>query len=274
MSVNIDEGRGGKKFALIGTSSSGKTTLAFSIVAKLKELGVLVDGVLQQDRRIAFDRDRLETHKEAQYWVIFNQLIKECELQLKRGTDVLVSDRSVLDFYAYYETMYGRDNCLLDYIWHWCASYTCLYYLEPLLYQDDGARPSDNFRMKVDVTLKKIISEAVPANVKIRKIARESIMPDILSQIDRILTKAELDILPVVLEQDCLVGGSYAFNRQTKFSDVDIYLRGSTFLNESPELEKRLQGTFGARFQIKTVTAPVWEYLKTQGFILLSYLKS
>ena len=54
-----------KKFAIIGTSSSGKTTLTFEITAKLKRLGVLVDGLFQQDRRLCFDRAKLETEIEA-----------------------------------------------------------------------------------------------------------------------------------------------------------------------------------------------------------------
>lgn len=256
-----------QKFAIIGTSSAGKTTITFQIVGKLKELGVLVDGVFQQDRRIAFDRDKLETEKEAQYWVIFNQLIKECELILKDGTDILVSDRSIVDFYAYYETMYGRDETLFNFVKYWATTYDKLYFLDKLSYQDDGSRPSEEFRDKVEDTLRKIIKEIPNCYC----IARQDIYQDILQSIDRVLTTTELDLIPGILGQDILIGGSYAFNRQTKYSDIDIYVVGDSFINSIPELEQRLSNTFGARFEVRQVTPEVAEYLTNEGFITLYY---
>lgn len=253
-----------QKFAIIGTSSAGKTTLTFQIVGKLKELGVLVDGVVQQDRRIAFDRIKLETDKEAQYWVIFNQLIKECELLLKHGTEVIVSDRSVIDFYAYYETMYGRNHVLFDFLKYWATTYDKLYFLDKLPYHNDGARPPEDFRDKVENTLRQIIKE-IPNCVSI---PREDIFQDILKQINRILSERELALIPKILERKCLIGGSYAFNRQTRYSDLDIYVIGDQFVNSFPELETRLRDTFGANFQVRQVTQPVWEYLKDEGFKL------
>lgn len=254
-----------QKFAIIGTSSVGKTTLAFQIVGKLKELGVLVDGVFQQDRRIAFDRDKLETSKEAQYWVIFNQLIKECELILKDGTDVLVSDRSVIDFYAYYETMYGRDETLFNFVKYWAKTYDKLYFLNKLKYQNDGARPSEEFRDRVDITLQKIIKEIPNCYI----IQRELIYNDILHSIKRILTDKELKLIPFILGRDVLLGGSYAFNRQTKYSDIDIYVLGDSFINRMPELEDRLSNTFGAKFEVRQVKSGVAGYLINEGFTIM-----
>ena len=37
------------KFALIGTSCSGKTTTAYALVSRLKSYGVLADGVFSQE---------------------------------------------------------------------------------------------------------------------------------------------------------------------------------------------------------------------------------
>ena len=105
-----------EKFAIIGTSSAGKTTLCYHILYELKKLGVYVDGVLQQDRRMVFPRDVLENAVEAQYWVISNMMAKENEMALRDGTDYLVSDRSVLDFYAYYEYQYGRSEEFFNFI--------------------------------------------------------------------------------------------------------------------------------------------------------------
>lgn len=253
-----------QKFALIGTSSSGKTTLTFDILARLKLLGVLVDGVLQQDRRLCFDRSKLETHPEAQYAVIFNMVVKESELSCKDGVDVIVSDRSVLDFYAYYECMYGRSQYLFDFIKQWCSSYCSLYYLNPLTYQDDGSRPTNSFRLRVDECLVAIIEELSLPNLL--KVDRDSVYSNILGKIKRKLGKEELLLLPKILKSDCLVGGSYAFNRATKYSDVDIYIKGDDF-HQSHDLENVLRGIFGVSMEVRFVTPDVYNYLKNQGFI-------
>lgn len=252
-----------QKFAIIGTSSAGKTTLTFEIIGKLKRLGVLVDGVVQQDRRIAFDRIKLETDVEAQYWVIFNQLIKECELLLKHGTDVIVSDRSVIDFYAYYETMYGRNETMFAFLKMWATTYDCLYFLDKLDYHNDGARPPEEFRDKVEETLRKIVEE-IP-NVK--RLHRDHVYQDILKQLKRCLNEEELALIPKALGvQEVLIGGSYAFNRQTRFSDVDVYIKGDGYTPCFPQMEKSLRDTFGADFSVRSVCPEVWEYLQKEGF--------
>lgn len=252
-----------QKFAIIGTSSAGKTTLTFEIVGKLKRLGVLVDGVVQQDRRIAFDRVKLETDVEAQYWVIFNQLIKECELLLKHGTDVIVSDRSVIDFYAYYETMYGRNETMFNFLKMWATTYDCLYFLDKLDYHNDGARPAEDFRDRVEDTLREIIKE-IP-NVK--HIHRDDVYRDILKQLNRCLNEEELQLIPKAIGVgEVLIGGSYAFNRQTRFSDVDVYVCGERYEPSIETMEKSLRDTFGANFSVRSVCPEVWEYLKKEGF--------
>lgn len=254
------------KFAIIGTSSAGKTTLTYQVIGKLKELGVLVDGVLQQDRRIAFDRIKLETDQEAQYWVIFNQLIKECELLLKHGTDVIVSDRSVIDFYAYYETMYGRNAELFNFLKFWASTYDKLYFLEKLPYHDDGARPPEEFRDRVEVTLREIIKE-IPNVVSL---PREEVYTDILKTINRVLSNRELALIPEIIGQpQVLVGGSYAFNRQTRYSDVDVYIVG-TYNHKIEYAEKALRDVFGANFQVRSVPLSAYNYLIEEGFKVIN----
>lgn len=255
------------KFAIIGTSSAGKTTLTYQVIGKLKELGILVDGVLQQDRRIAFDRIKLETDREAQYWVIFNQLIKECELLLKHGTDVIVSDRSVIDFYAYYETMYGRNEPLYNFLQYWATTYDKLYFLEKLPYHDDGARPPEEFRDRVEETLRVII-KYIPNAVTI---PRDLIYTDILKCINRILSPRELALIPSIInEVQVLVGGSYAFNRQTRYSDIDVYIRGNAYSSKIAYAESALRDVFGANFQVRVVPGKAYEYLMSEGFMVLN----
>jgi nicotinamide riboside kinase len=147
-----------KKFGIIGTSSSGKTTLTYEVCAYLKKNKVRVDGVLQQDRRFTFPRERLDTHIEAQYAVIFNMMAKESEMQLHEGVDCIVSDRSALDFYAYLEYQYGRIEPVWNMVKYWCSTYEKLFYLPPLSqYDSDGTRPAEEFAKGVDTVLRHLI---------------------------------------------------------------------------------------------------------------------
>jgi len=155
---------------------------------------------------------------------------------------------------------------MFEFLKWWASTYDGLYYLNPLKYDDDGSRPSDEFRMRVDETLQEIITETPEVII----IDREDIYASILSKIDRILTHEELCMIPKVLGQKCLLGGSYAFNRQTKQSDVDIYLLGDEYVNSQPELEQRLKNVFGGQFEVRTVKKDAWDHLLDQGFKLFT----
>lgn len=255
-----------QKFALIGTSSAGKSTLTYELMGKLKRLGILVEGVFQQDRRLCFDREKLETDILAQYNVVFNMVCKETELLLRDGTDMILSDRSVLDFYAYMEYQYGRKESVWNFVVDWCKTYDALYYLEPLKYHDDGSRPSEDFRDRVDKYLRKLIDELhEDHNINVIQIHRDHIYQDILTKIKRILSEEEINMFGIVLQQDCLVGGGYGFNRATRSSDVDIYILGDGF-EDRPDLARRLRGVYGSNFEVRTVTKPVWDYYMKGGF--------
>lgn len=147
------------KFAFIGTSSSGKTTATYQTCGLLKEMGIRVDGILQQDRRLPFPPSLLETHAEAQYWFITNMMTVENYLVLQQGVDCIVSDRSVVDFFAYAETQWPRQLAeLRALIVAWASTYECLFYLKPRAYDNDGVRPSDEFRLAVDKTLTDLLA--------------------------------------------------------------------------------------------------------------------
>lgn len=147
------------KFAFIGTSSAGKTTATYQTCGFLKTHGIRVDGILQQDRRLPFPAALLETHAEAQYWFITNMMTAENYLALQPGVDCIVSDRSVLDFFAYAETQWPRQvNDLRQMVVSWVSTYDTLYYLPPREYDNDGVRPSDEFRLEVDKTLNNLIT--------------------------------------------------------------------------------------------------------------------
>lgn len=149
-----------KKFGIIGTSCAGKTTLAHGLVARLKSYGVLADGLFSQDRRFSFDRNKLET-EEAQNWMIANLISKEVDLSLHSDVTCLITDRTPVDLFAYYAYQYDTplSNACWSYVKQWANTYEALYYLEPLPFQDDGKRPSDEFRLGVDSKLLELIRE-------------------------------------------------------------------------------------------------------------------
>lgn len=257
-----------QKFAIIGTSSAGKSTLTYELMGKLKRLGILAEGVFQQDRRLCFDREKLETEIMAQYNVIFNMVCRETEMLLRDGTDMILSDRSVLDFYAYMEHQYGRIDHVWQFIVEWCKTYDALYYLEPLKYHDDGSRPPEEFRDKVDSVLKRLCVELGDEHgVTVFYLNREDIYKHLLSKIKRILSEEELKMFGCVLGRDCLIGGSYAFNRATKASDVDVYILGNDF-EDRPDLAKRLRGVYGVNIEVRTITKEVWDYYIAGDFRL------
>jgi predicted nucleotidyltransferase/nicotinamide riboside kinase len=266
---------GVKKFAVIGTSCSGKTTLVYNILSRLKMMGVSCDGVMQQDRRFAFERADLECFKEAQYYFICNQIMRETELTLRGHSEVLVSDRSPLDLYAYYETTYGHSDALFNFVAEWCCkTYADMFYLPPLPYVDDKQRPSDAFRMQVDQTLKGLIpcveAWGIDIHTEYKRTPQESVFDHILSKVGKKLTGTDLNIIPNVLAVDkVLIGGSYAFNRATKYSDVDVYIeRQYKFAPQSTsDCVDKLQSILGVKVQIHFVPdVVVWNYLKGQGF--------
>jgi hypothetical protein len=147
------------KFAFIGTSCSGKTTATYNTCGYLKLHGIRTDGILQQDRRLPFPASLLPTHAEAQYWFITNLMTVESYMSLQKGTDCIVSDRSVLDFFAYAKTQWPSEvKDLESFVFAWMASYTRCFYLRPRVYDNDGVRPDDEFRLSVDKTLNDLIT--------------------------------------------------------------------------------------------------------------------
>lgn len=261
-----------KKFAIIGTSSAGKTTKVHEIIWRLKMCGTLVDGVLQQDRRFSFDRQRLEDSKLAQYSFIANQIKAECDMALRPGLDVLVSDRSPLDFYAYYEWQYGYNESWWRMVRDFCQeTFTRIYYVEPVKYENDGARLSEEGRDQADEVIRNCIERYNNVvDTEIVSIPRDEIYKDILSFLGKTLQEEDLQVIPKALQQAVLIGGSYAFNRASKFSDVDVYINSAECIPSTTQLMKYystiLKDVLGVHVEVRAVNEPVWEYLKTQGF--------
>lgn len=168
------------KFAFTGTNSSGKTSMALDTTARLKFQHVLAEVVSSQDRKITWKDDHFPVDPRAHYGMICNLINAEVQAELKGDAHVVITDRSVLDLYAIFVTDHPghyMTKGLEQMVRAWMTSYTRVYYLPPLKYQEDGKRPSDEFRMKTHATLRMLMEKHAFTNVV--EIPREYCFKDI-----------------------------------------------------------------------------------------------
>lgn len=156
------------KYAFTGTNCSGKTTMALAIAARLKRQAVLAEVVCSQDRKISWKDDYFPFTPIAHYGMITNLIHAEVSASLKGDADVIITDRSVLDLYAIMATDHPdhkMTKALEPTILEWLETYTRIYYLAPLTYQEDGKRPADDFRMRTHAMLRRFMAEYNLPNV-------------------------------------------------------------------------------------------------------------
>lgn len=87
------------KLAIIGTHSTGKTTLLVRLKESLGFLGLKSEIVPEMARLCPFPINE-ETTLEAQKWILENQMAKEAEM-FQEGL-ILLCDRSTIDNLAYF----------------------------------------------------------------------------------------------------------------------------------------------------------------------------
>jgi len=145
------------KYAVIGTNSAGKSTATYLACGILKQQGINVDGIFQQDRRRPFPTELMGKYLEAHYWQLANLISVESYFSLiQSGTDVILSDRSVFDLFEYAKFQWPQSiGALEQFILTYTATYTKLFYLKPIEYVDDGQRPPKDFVNAVDVLIEK-----------------------------------------------------------------------------------------------------------------------
>ncbi len=148
------------KVAFIGTHGVGKTTLAYGLAMRLKELGANVGFLEEVARRCPFPINE-DTSLEAQTWILMDTIRREIELSKIYGE--VVCDRSVVDNYCYLELALGRREALYELVRYWASSYDLLFKvpIRPELLQDDGTRSTDRaFQAAIDTMLDALVIEA------------------------------------------------------------------------------------------------------------------
>lgn len=159
-----------KKIAFTGTNCSGKTTMALEVTARLKAQDhYLAEVVSSQDRKVTWKDDHFPVDPRAHYGMITNLIHAEVQAELKGDADVVITDRSALDLYAIALTDHPESDLIHALgvaVEAWVKTYTKIFYLPPLPYQEDGKRPADDFRMKTHAKLIELIDSSRFPNVE------------------------------------------------------------------------------------------------------------
>jgi nicotinamide riboside kinase len=153
------------KVAFIGSHGIRKTSALLAFAAEVQRAGRSVElgREVVRDNPLGINEGATG---EAQLWVLVSQIRQE--LELARKADVLVTDRGVMDNYAYYlRSCGGRDEFSVEpLVRRWTLTYDLVVRLLPdVALQADGVRStSDAFRDEVEAILDRVIPTLVPAD--------------------------------------------------------------------------------------------------------------
>lgn len=153
------------KIAFIGSHSVRKTNAVHSFAGAVGRSGRSVEVGREVVRFNPLGMNEGAT-PEAQLWVLLQQIQQELELRT-RG-EVLVTDRAVIDNYAYYlRVTGGEDPFSVDpLVRRWTASYDMFVRLLPdVALLADGVRSTnDAFRDEIERVLDSLLPDYIPAD--------------------------------------------------------------------------------------------------------------
>lgn len=150
------------KIAFVGSHGIRKTTAAHAFVNTLQRAGRSVEYGREVVRDNPLGINERATG-EAQLWVLVSQIRQELELAPK--AEVLVTDRGVVDNFAYYLRACGmRDRFAVEpLIRAWSTTYDLVVRLTPdIALRPDGTRSTnDAFRDEIEVILDDVLPRFV-----------------------------------------------------------------------------------------------------------------
>jgi nicotinamide riboside kinase len=153
------------KIAFIGSHSVRKSNAVHAFASTIGRAGrsVEVGREVIRDNPLGLNEGATP---EAQLWVLMAQV--QQELELAKRADVLVTDRSVVDNFAYYlRVTAGEDPFGVEpLIRRWAATYDLSVRLLPDVgLQADGVRStSDEFRDEIEAILDRILPDYLPGD--------------------------------------------------------------------------------------------------------------
>jgi hypothetical protein len=150
------------KVAFIGSHGIRKTSAALAFAAEVQRAGRSVElgREVVRDNPLGINEGATG---EAQLWVLVSQIRQE--LELARKADVLVTDRGVMDNYAYYLRACGGVDAfeVEPLVRQWSQTYDLVVRLLPdVALQADGVRStSDAFRDEIEAILDRVLPDLV-----------------------------------------------------------------------------------------------------------------
>lgn len=152
----------GAKIAFIGSHGIRKSTACLAFAATIQRAGRAVELAREVVRDNPLGLNESAT-AEAQLWVLMSQIRQELELAPK--AEVLVTDRGVMDNYAYYlRACGGRDLYAVEpLVRAWSVTYDLVVWLQPdLPLEPDGVRSLDAaFRDEIEDILDRTLPDHV-----------------------------------------------------------------------------------------------------------------
>jgi len=152
------------KIAFIGSHSVRKSNAVHAFASTIGRAGRSVEVGREVVRFNPLGLNEGAT-PEAQLWVLLTQV--QQELELGGRAEVLVTDRSVVDNFAYYQRVTGGTDpfAIESLIRAWAPTYDLSVRLLPdVALQPDGVRStSDAFRDEIEALLDRVIPEYLPA---------------------------------------------------------------------------------------------------------------
>ena len=152
------------KIAFIGSHSVRKTNAVHSFAGAVGRSGrsVEVGREVVRFNPLGFNEGATP---EAQLWVLMQQI--QQELELRKRADVLVTDRAVVDNFAYFLRVTGDADPfdVEPLVRRWSLTYDLSVRLLPdVALEADGVRStSDAFRDEIETILDRLLPEYVPA---------------------------------------------------------------------------------------------------------------
>lgn len=151
------------KIAFIGSHGIRKTTAALAFASVMQRAGRSVEFAREVVRDNPLGMNELAT-AEAQLWVLTSQVRRELELAVK--AECLVSDRGVMDNFAYYLRAGGGEDRydVEPLVRAWSRTYDLVVRLTPdVAVRADGVRSTnDRFRDEVEAILDARLPRLVP----------------------------------------------------------------------------------------------------------------
>jgi len=145
------------KIALIGTHGIGKTTAVLHLASELKKLSYNAGIVKEVARGCPLPINENAT-KKSQEWMFLKHCLNEIEEEVHY--DIVISDRSILDVYAYYYRLFGKHEGMEGFVREKMKEYDLLFKM-PLntdyLKKDKFRSTNKQFQLDIENVINKLI---------------------------------------------------------------------------------------------------------------------